>query len=72
VFHPVESAQRFRHSVVSLLGNGASDSSSFVFVEQGRTLEEVIAAKPTASYDAEWGQSFQSAKTFLTWVYQGV
>jgi glyoxylase-like metal-dependent hydrolase (beta-lactamase superfamily II) len=40
--------------------------------KQGRTLEEVISAKPTARYDAEWGQSFQSAKSFLGWVYQGV
>jgi glyoxylase-like metal-dependent hydrolase (beta-lactamase superfamily II) len=40
--------------------------------KQGRTLEEVIAAKPTACYDAEWGQSFQSPKSFLGWVYQGV
>jgi glyoxylase-like metal-dependent hydrolase (beta-lactamase superfamily II) len=39
---------------------------------QGRTLEEVIAAKPTARYDAEWGQGFQSPQSFLTWVYQGV
>jgi len=40
--------------------------------KQGRTLQEVIAAKPTAAYDAEWGQSFQSPKSFLGWVYQGV
>jgi glyoxylase-like metal-dependent hydrolase (beta-lactamase superfamily II) len=40
--------------------------------KQGRTLEEVIAAKPTAPYDEEWGQSFQSPKSFLGWVYQGV
>jgi len=40
--------------------------------KQGRTLEEVITAKPTAPYDAEWGQSFQSPKSFLGWVYQGV
>jgi glyoxylase-like metal-dependent hydrolase (beta-lactamase superfamily II) len=40
--------------------------------KQGRTLEEVVAAKPTARYDAEWGQSFQSPKSFLGWVYQGV
>ena len=40
--------------------------------KQGRTLEEVVAAKPTAAYDAEWGQSFQSPKSFLGWVYQGV
>lgn len=40
--------------------------------KQGRTLEEVIAAKPTARFDAEWGQGFQSPKSFLGWVYQGV
>jgi len=40
--------------------------------KQGRTLEEVVAAKPTAPYDSEWGQSFQSPKSFLGWVYQGV
>jgi len=40
--------------------------------KQGRTLDEVIAAKPTARYDAEWGQGFQSPKSFLGWVYQGV
>jgi glyoxylase-like metal-dependent hydrolase (beta-lactamase superfamily II) len=40
--------------------------------KQGRTLEEVIATKPTAPYDAEWGQSFQTPKSFLGWVYQGV
>jgi glyoxylase-like metal-dependent hydrolase (beta-lactamase superfamily II) len=40
--------------------------------KQGRTLEEVVAAKPTAQYDAEWGQGFQNPKSFLGWVYQGV
>ena len=40
--------------------------------KQGKTLEEVVAAKPTARYDAEWGQSFQTPKSFLGWVYQGV
>ncbi len=40
--------------------------------KQGRALEEVIAAKPTARDDAEWGQGFQAPKSFLGWVYQGV
>jgi glyoxylase-like metal-dependent hydrolase (beta-lactamase superfamily II) len=40
--------------------------------KQGRSLDEVIAAKPSARYDAEWGQSFQTPASFLTWVYQGV
>jgi hypothetical protein len=35
-------------------------------------VEEVIAAKPTARHDAEWGKGFQNPKSFLTWVYQGV
>jgi len=40
--------------------------------KQGKTLDEVIAAKPTAQYDAEWGQGFQTPGSFLGWVYQGV
>jgi len=40
--------------------------------KQGRTLEEVVAARPTAAYDAEWGQGFQTPRSFLGWVYQGV
>jgi glyoxylase-like metal-dependent hydrolase (beta-lactamase superfamily II) len=39
--------------------------------KQGRTLQDVIAAKPTAAYDAEWGRGFQTPKSFLGWVYQG-
>jgi glyoxylase-like metal-dependent hydrolase (beta-lactamase superfamily II) len=36
--------------------------------KQGRTLDEVIAAKPNAVYDAQWGP----ATEFLGYVYQGV
>jgi glyoxylase-like metal-dependent hydrolase (beta-lactamase superfamily II) len=36
--------------------------------KQGKTLQEVIAAKPTAAYDAKWGDSTD----FLGYVYQGV
>ena len=25
-------------------------------IAEGRTLEEVMAAEPTAAYDAQWGQ----------------
>jgi glyoxylase-like metal-dependent hydrolase (beta-lactamase superfamily II) len=35
---------------------------------QGKTLEEVIAAKPNAAHDAKWGP----ATEFLEYVYQGV
>jgi glyoxylase-like metal-dependent hydrolase (beta-lactamase superfamily II) len=40
--------------------------------KQGKPLPEVIAAKPSARYDAEWGNLFQNPSNFLTLVYQGV
>ncbi len=40
--------------------------------KQGKTLEDVVAAKPTAKYDARWGAGFMNAPTFLGLVYQGV
>jgi len=40
--------------------------------KQGRSLSEVIAAKPSARYDAEWGNLFMSPSAFLALVYQGV
>ncbi len=33
---------------------------------------EVIAAKPGARYDAEWGNLFQNPGNFIALVYQGV
>lgn len=40
--------------------------------KEGRSLEEVIAAKPSARTDAEWGQGFMNPGRFLALVYQGV
>ncbi len=40
--------------------------------KQGKPLAEVIAAKPSARYDAEWGQLFQPPSAFIALVYQGV
>ena len=40
--------------------------------KQGGTLAEVVAAKPGARTDEEWGQSFISPSAFLALVYQGV
>jgi cyclase len=37
---------------------------------QGKTLEEIIAAEPLAELDAEWGQGFVRAKTFIQIIYQ--
>ena len=40
--------------------------------KQGTSLEEVIAAKPGAQTDQEWGNGFMNPARFLGLVYQGV
>jgi len=40
--------------------------------KQGRSLAEVIAARPGARTDEEWGNGFMTPALFLQWVYQGV
>jgi glyoxylase-like metal-dependent hydrolase (beta-lactamase superfamily II) len=40
--------------------------------KQGRSLPEVVAAKPSERYDAEWGNLFMTPSAFLALVYQGV
>jgi glyoxylase-like metal-dependent hydrolase (beta-lactamase superfamily II) len=40
--------------------------------KQGRSLAETIAAKPTAAYDARWGQFLITPAMFTGLVYQGV
>jgi glyoxylase-like metal-dependent hydrolase (beta-lactamase superfamily II) len=40
--------------------------------KQGHSVDEVVAAKPSARYDAEWGSSFINPSAFLVLVYQGV
>jgi len=40
--------------------------------KQGKSLAEVVAAKPGARYDAEWGNLFMSPAAFIALVYQGV
>jgi glyoxylase-like metal-dependent hydrolase (beta-lactamase superfamily II) len=39
--------------------------------KQGRSLAEVIAAKPSARTDPEWGNGFMTPALFLEWCYQG-
>lgn len=39
--------------------------------QQGKTLAEVVAAKPTEKYDATWGAGFMKPEVFLGLVYQG-
>ena len=40
--------------------------------KQGRTANEVVAAKPTASFDAVWGGSVIDPASFTRLVYKGV
>jgi len=40
--------------------------------KQGRSLDETIAARPTAAYDAKWGQFLITPAMFTGLVYQGV
>jgi glyoxylase-like metal-dependent hydrolase (beta-lactamase superfamily II) len=40
--------------------------------KQGRTLAETIAAKPTAKFDAKWGNFLTTPAAFTGLVYMGV
>ena len=40
--------------------------------EAGKSLDEVVAAKPTAAYDAKWGGLFINGEFFTKLVYKGV
>jgi glyoxylase-like metal-dependent hydrolase (beta-lactamase superfamily II) len=40
--------------------------------QQGRSLDEVVAAKPTADYDEKWAGFVIDGKTFTALVYAGV
>ena len=38
---------------------------------EGKSLEEIIAAKPTAAYDTKWAGSFMTGDVFTKLVYAG-
>jgi cyclase len=38
----------------------------------GQTVEQVVAANPTADLDGTWGKGFMQAKDFLPIVYNTV
>ena len=40
--------------------------------KEGKTLDEIVAAKPTAATDAKWGGGFMTPKQFIGLVFQGV
>lgn len=39
---------------------------------EGKSLNEIVAAKPTAVYDAKWGTGFVNGEFFTKLVYKGV
>jgi glyoxylase-like metal-dependent hydrolase (beta-lactamase superfamily II) len=39
---------------------------------EGKSLHEVVAAKPTAAYDAKWGRGFVNGEFFTKLVYKGL
>jgi len=39
-------------------------------VKQGKTLEQIVAAKPLREYDEEWGK-FRKTDSFVEMVYYG-
>ena len=43
-----------------------------VLKKQGRSLDETIAARPTAAFDAKWGQFLMTPAVFTGLVYRGV
>jgi glyoxylase-like metal-dependent hydrolase (beta-lactamase superfamily II) len=58
--------KEFRDMLVGIRRNIAA------LKKAGRTLEEIVAAKPTAAYDAKWGQFVIDPPFFTKLVYEGV
>ena len=63
---PGRSSQDFRDMLVGIRDNVAA------LKQQGRSLDETIAARPTAAYDAKWGQFVIGPALFTRLVYEGV
>ena len=57
--------QAYRDMLVAIHDNVAR------LKQQGRTLEETIAAKPTAAFDEKWGQFIITPDLFTKLVYEG-
>jgi glyoxylase-like metal-dependent hydrolase (beta-lactamase superfamily II) len=58
--------QAFRDMLVAIRDNVAR------LKKQGRTRDETVAAKPTAAFDAKWGQFVIDPGFFTRLVYEGV
>ena len=40
--------------------------------EEGKSLNEIVAAKPTAAYDVKWGTGLVNGEFFTKLVYKGI
>ena len=58
--------QEFRDMLVAIRDNVGN------LKKQGKTPDEAVAAKPTAAFDAKWGQFVITPAFFTRLVYQGV
>jgi glyoxylase-like metal-dependent hydrolase (beta-lactamase superfamily II) len=58
--------QRFHDMLVKVRGSIQS------LIDQGKTEDEVLAAKPTAEFDAAWGQGFMNPENFTRFAYQSL
>ena len=47
----------------------ASRGEVAMWVKQGKNLDQVLAAKPTAKWEEQWGKGFMKADTFVKVVY---
>jgi hypothetical protein len=56
----------FRDMLVGIRDNVAA------LKRQGRSIEEIIVAKPTAAFDAKWGGFVIDPAFFTRLVYEGV
>jgi cyclase len=41
-------------------------------IDQGRSEDEVVAANPTAEFDAQWGGGFMNAENFTRFSYRSL
>lgn len=58
--------KEFRDMLVGTRGNVAA------LKKQGKSLEDIIAARPTAAWDARWGQFVIDPALFTRLVYEGI
>jgi glyoxylase-like metal-dependent hydrolase (beta-lactamase superfamily II) len=58
--------QRFHDMLVTVRGKIQA------LIDQGMTESEVVAARPTAEFDAAWGQGFMNPENFTRFAYQSL